>query len=928
MERPAKRLRIGSFLHDDDDADDELFLDPNEVNAQRDPAVLLEQSRAVASFKLKSRWEDVFARFEKDFTGEDDIINFYTDDLPEVEVDNGHLRSLADADDAKSVAESESADFDEEERILQGKGAGDGQLIRAGPSSLMSRPAYPGRLSGLGSLATGPARLSTMFSTGAQFPSFSSFSLFKSSAKPLDSRWNAPELPPEAFDNHANARTVTRRRVAVKALPAPEHDDSDEDDILMGNATPQSENKLKETEQPVLPTVAVQESGPAADDTLPRVVTRAPSYATESALGLQKRLEARSEGGKSGPSKAVHREPNPVVGNEHAQETHFDTSHITQAMSNAPSPGKPKRYHRRRPAYDKKEVRSQEKSRKHARPKTNVEESGPAVTDTALEQAAPEIPQIAGSSHEAQEAKALTERKKPGRRRKQPKADVLVREPTAEGRSEVMVVPDSDAELLHSSFVVTSDLEGPHESSDDTSSAEPSSRPAKPLRRLEVQLFRRRRPDTMQVRSCPEPRLLGGAVPEDSNEQLDGPSTTAGKHASVRKNGRTLSPPSVSTVREDQQDGRKSESLPPSQRKAVTLTKSGIVARHPCEHVVVMESQDARACEVLPGQSRPLEESAIKTAAPAQQFSRNFVDEAYCFSDEDEAFVPLSRAKRNPKHTKRSTSTSRRTSAKRVATGSAPLGSSPSIRVAFPAVRKTIRTSSAKTSEETLAQRPEPTETTADEPSSAPVLSNPQVEDFVATAAEHTGPSSSSKVDGLTFSAQPDPALDKSQAKEVPSTPFSKRLKDMSAPAAAVLVTPSSRHNKSNSTGNHPSTSKRSILSLLSDSDEDELSLSLDQISPVVKSVSKQHHVLPIRSRSTMKKQSFKRTSLGSYNRATPTQKKSKLSGGWNSASAARVARRVSGVDNGEVHRTPGGTMRRCGEDGFKCERDFCFACL
>ncbi|KAJ9133111.1 hypothetical protein NKR19_g9173 [Coniochaeta hoffmannii] len=576
MERPAKRLRIGSFLHDDDDADDELFLDPNEVNAQRDPAVLLEQSRAVASFKLKSRWEDVFARFEKDFTGEDDIINFYTDDLPEVEVDNGHLRSLADADDAKSVAESESADIDEEERILQGKGAGDGQLIRAGPSSLMSRPAYPGRLSGLGSLATGPARLSTMFSTGAQFPSFSSFSLFKSSAKPLDSRWNAPELPPEAFDNHANARTVTRRRVAVKALPAPEHDDSDEDDILMGNATPQSENKLKETEQPVLPTVAVQESGPAADDTLPRVVTRAPSYATESALGLQK-------------------------------------------------------------------------------------------------------------------------------------------------------------------------------------SAEPSSRPAKPLRRLEVQLFRRRRPDTMQ--SGEEKSKAYQEVHFDIQADLG--ETSSDRFCALG---------------------------------VIALYSSGLSG--------------------------------------------------------------------------------------------------------------------------------------SDEPSSAPVLSNPQVEDFVATAAEHTGPSSSSKIDGLTFSAQPDPALDKSQAKEVPSTPFSKRLKDMSAPAAAVLVTPSSRHNKSNSTGNHPSTSKRSILSLLSDSDEDELSLSLDQISPVVKSVSKQHHVLPIRSRSTMKKQSFKRTSLGSYNRATPTQKKSKLSGGWNSASAARVARRVSGVDNGEVHRTPGGTMRRCGEDGFKCERDFCFACL
>jgi len=34
------------------------------------------------------------------------------------------------------------------------------------------------------------------------------------------------------------------------------------------------------------------------------------------------------------------------------------------------------------------------------------------------------------------------------------------------------------------------------------------------------------------------------------------------------------------------------------------------------------------------------------------------------------------------------------------------------------------------------------------------------------------------------------------------------------------------------------------------------------------------------------------------------------------------------GLGDDLVVQTPGGTVRRCGEDGFRCERDFCFGCL
>jgi hypothetical protein len=37
---------------------------------------------------------------------------------------------------------------------------------------------------------------------------------------------------------------------------------------------------------------------------------------------------------------------------------------------------------------------------------------------------------------------------------------------------------------------------------------------------------------------------------------------------------------------------------------------------------------------------------------------------------------------------------------------------------------------------------------------------------------------------------------------------------------------------------------------------------------------------------------------------------------------------RDSGLEEEELVQTPGGTMRRCGEGGFRCEREFCFSCL
>ncbi|KAK8132830.1 hypothetical protein PG999_001003 [Apiospora kogelbergensis] len=118
MEPPAKRLKVGQLPpHDDrhnEANDDELSLHPGEFEARQDPLYELDKSRAKAAFKLKSRFESIFDKYERDFEGEGDEIDLHTG---EVIINNGHLLSLEDEKDKEDL----SADEEEEERILQGK---------------------------------------------------------------------------------------------------------------------------------------------------------------------------------------------------------------------------------------------------------------------------------------------------------------------------------------------------------------------------------------------------------------------------------------------------------------------------------------------------------------------------------------------------------------------------------------------------------------------------------------------------------------------------------------------------------------------------------------------------------------------------------------------------------------------------------------
>ncbi|KAL0935132.1 myb-like DNA-binding domain protein [Colletotrichum truncatum] len=112
MEPPAKRPRTGSspLGQQNNYEDDELNFEPDEVSQMRDPGYQFEQSRAFAAFKLKSTFEHIFEKYERDFTGIGDEIDLRTG---KIITNNGHLENMRNERDTGIPDEDE-----EDEGIL------------------------------------------------------------------------------------------------------------------------------------------------------------------------------------------------------------------------------------------------------------------------------------------------------------------------------------------------------------------------------------------------------------------------------------------------------------------------------------------------------------------------------------------------------------------------------------------------------------------------------------------------------------------------------------------------------------------------------------------------------------------------------------------------------------------------------------------
>lgn len=117
MEPPRKKARHGAapFESDGDEGedDDELSYHPLEVSARRDPDYKLNMKRAQADHKFKSTMAQIIEKYSRNFDGIGDEIDLETG---EIVVNNGHVRNMRnEADVGETWADTQD---DEDEGIL------------------------------------------------------------------------------------------------------------------------------------------------------------------------------------------------------------------------------------------------------------------------------------------------------------------------------------------------------------------------------------------------------------------------------------------------------------------------------------------------------------------------------------------------------------------------------------------------------------------------------------------------------------------------------------------------------------------------------------------------------------------------------------------------------------------------------------------
>ncbi|TRX87963.1 hypothetical protein FHL15_011136 [Xylaria flabelliformis] len=264
MEPPSKRLRLDSSTHgadhDDGENQDELSMTPAQFDASQDPMYQLDKKRAKAATRLKSTLEDIFEKYGKDFDGDDDLVNWYTD---EVEVDNGHINLM----EARLGSDIEDLSGEEDERILSGESDGRGkrpkssQLTSLIPTShTKHKPNSRLPATSPWNVAAGPGtyRLSSLAFSPSPYNAYPPFNFgptFENSS--VDPTWQAPDLHVLPHRQHisligaanshldpfgASPHYTTKRLVSARSFLLPtaptsstaNNSDVEEDDILLG----------------------------------------------------------------------------------------------------------------------------------------------------------------------------------------------------------------------------------------------------------------------------------------------------------------------------------------------------------------------------------------------------------------------------------------------------------------------------------------------------------------------------------------------------------------------------------------------------------------------------------------------------------------------------------------------------------------------
>lgn len=860
MERPVKRQRIALDPPGTDD-EDELDCEPNELNQRRDPVYQLEQARARASNKLKSRFEDIFARYEKDFTGIGDEIDLRTG---EVVVNNGHLQSITGAQEF-----GEGDDYEDEDTHLSVNdrsvhGTGDEALGDRSSDAAVQEDKW--KVTGLNSDPPQPAggvgglpRLSFMMPPAhesAMPPDQPFGSSEYGNTQVSDPVWQAPELPRSAFMSPRFGAQAQKHifgigpttKVTRRSLLELGSQDGEEEDVLLGVP-----DKVLGKESPLIkskfpPVESSPNNDPALHEMIQDVIK---TIANTSPSAEQSR---KGTSGTKSPAKPwtepvradadVNCKPGKKQTSENWRGSTGKAKAVSSSQTNAAKPCSNKRRRRQIPvAAPVKAVTI----RKKKEPKTQSEQY---TTHSTVEQD-PSGEYFVGAS---------------GNMPAKPAGQTFY----VEIKARKIVHADSSARDQH---VDGSDTVGKGSAYADVSK------------------------QTLQ------PLLYG---PRDAEEEAVGP-----------PNGN---------------------------------------------------------CDVKP--TREESRSTVPQKQAQERFERNVVDPSYAFSDEDN-LLPIRK-----KNKQRNLASASRTSlaaqdASRIGEkgmagdflqATAALDDSDQEkqdRAARPSPQKIVgRGGATRATEVSKSSQEQRSESTVfghlqDGPLSPSHRQNRRnrpektaVEQPEQQANEESNPrllrgcSRNKAGDGLHGPSElihkPRPDVASIPAESGEERPPSAKPPKAAEPAAVPPSTPQPKPKpRSRKTG----VSSSGLISLLSDDDdeEDEISFNLDDFTPTGHHrilALRQHHHQPATASTGKKRRvasllfsptsTSKTTKHGTPGSANRKRKRRHRSANVVAGSVVKVRRDSPGAPSppGSVVQTPGGTKRKCGKDGFRCERDFCFACI
>lgn len=922
MERPLKRQRLalGSLGTDDED---ELDCEPGELNQRRDPVYQLHQARARASNKLKSRFEDIFAKYEKDFTGVGDEIDLRTG---EVVVNNGHLQSITGVQEFGEGDEGDRGEDADADAQLSGNdrpvhGTGYEALGNDSSDAVVQRNPWEVTGSGLDSLrpAAGvgglPRPSSMMLPAHESFmPPVQAFGSWGyGPSQVVDPAWQAPELPRSAFRSPRSAAQAQRHifgtgqttKVTRRSLLEPRSQDGDEDDdVLLGV----SDNILGKKESPLIkskfPAVG---SSPNNDpglhemiqDVIENIADTSPSVeqSRKGAPGTKPPTKSRM---KPVPSDA---DINCKQGKGQTSENRKSSTGKAKAVSFSRKNGKN--------FYNKGQGRQ-------------IAGIAPAKATTARKKRQPKI-------HNTQRTAGSTAAPDPAGVKEDFFLDVTGNTPVKPAGQTLYVEIKARKVDQIDSFARDQDDNGSKTVDRGSPGVDVSDQTLQP--------------------SVYGPLDAEGRAADPPNEDW-----------AVEPSINRCSPETVSSRIDDE----------PSQRKrtdpAFSLPDAGILLSGEKKRMSAAAGIDDQALK----ESRP----SVPQKQAKERFERNVVDPSYAFSDEENL---LPRRKRNNRRDPEPT-----TRASHDAQDASRLGKKtkaekfPQTAVAFEASNEEKRNGATPAPPQPIVERDAANDATnasksseeqrlgqiiSDEPRAVP----PSVSHREARRKRPEKPAVKQPKQQPTGMLQPRSLRDRSRDKtgngphgpselghrspaavaSVPALAGEEEPPSTKPPKTAepTPMPPSTPKLKSKSRSEKTAISSSGLISLLSDDDdeEDEISFNLADFTP-----SGHHRILALRphhhqpaTSSTGKKRRVASLLFGPASTSKVTKHSTQGSDDKNRKKGRRSTNTLAGSvvkarrasprapsPAVSVVQTPGGTKRRCGEDGFRCERDFCFVCI